>query len=160
TVFESNAKVMEAEQAANKVFFESIFEFLGLDIKVEFPPIDRELVYRQVQAIGAAAGLHVLSDEEIRALLVDAFDLDLDPNALPEISAMERQLIAQELAARAGGLVVGLPNQTAQSANGQQGQGAGTKAATKDLNQTKNPSYSDNGYRNDSGAHKYAPKNG
>ncbi|MGN6653836.1 MAG: hypothetical protein ACTHJ9_00675, partial [Rhodanobacter sp.] len=47
TVFESNAKVMEAEQAANKVFFESIFEFLGLDIKVEFPPIDRELVYRQ-----------------------------------------------------------------------------------------------------------------
>ena len=161
TIFESNAKVMEAEQAANKVFFESIFAWLGLDIKVEFPPINRELVYRQIQAIAAAAGLHVLSDGEIRELVVAAFeDEDMDPDALPDIMDMKFQLIAQELAARAGGLVTELPNQSAQSPQGgSQPTGSGTKAAVKDLNQTKNPSYGDNGHRSDMGQHKYSNGN-
>lgn len=163
TIFESNAKVMQAEQAANKVFFDSIFEFLGLDIKVEFPPIDRELAYRTVQAVAQAASLHVLSDAEIRALLVDAFDLeDVDPDELPDVMDMKFQLIAQELAAKAGGIVDSLPNQSTTPAGGQPGQ-TGNAPGGKGSNakpQTANPSYGDNGYRNDASAHKYAPNNG
>jgi hypothetical protein len=162
TIFESNAKVMEAEQAANKAFFEAIFDFLGLDIKVEFPPINKELTYRQIQAIAQAASLHVLSDEEIRELVVAAFeDEDMDPDALPDVMDLKLQLIAQELAARAGGLVTDLPNQ---SANSPQGGGAPSAApggkGTNAKPQTANPSYGDNGYRNDAGQHKYAPNNG
>jgi hypothetical protein len=160
TIFESNAKVMEAEQAANKVFFESIFEWLGLDIKVEFPPINKELVYRQIQAIAQAAGLHVLSDGEIRELVVAAFeDEDMDPDALPDIMDMKFQLIAQELAARAGGVVDTLPNQSTTPAGGAQGSQPSAAPGGKGTNakpQTANPSYGDNGYRNDMGQHAYS----
>jgi hypothetical protein len=160
TVHESNAKVMQAEQSAYKVFFESIFKFLGMDIRVEFPPINKELVYRQVQAIAQALTLHLLSDKEGRALLADAFeDFDIDPDALPEVMDLQLQLIAQELAARAGGVVDTLPNQSktpaggaGQPAGGQTPGGKGSNAKPE----TANASYGDNGHRSDMGQHAYS----
>lgn len=161
TVFESNAKVMEAEQAANKVFFDSIFEFLGLDVHAKFPPINKEVTYRQVQAIAQASSLFTMSAAEIRTLLLDAFGLEgdeWDPEALPTEEELgnlilEMQMQKEQIQAQVDAPLPGGKGVSPSKGNAPGGKGTNAKP------QTANASYGDNGHRDAVGQHKYSNGN-
>ena len=108
TLDKSTEKIMKAQQGGWKYFFESIFKWFGLDVECEFPAITEDLVYRQIQAIVQSGALHVLSDKELRKLLIKAFDLDpeeADPETVPTEDDVKNQLLtsAAKDPAAAGG---------------------------------------------------------
>jgi len=84
TLTGSNEKVMRARQSEHKMFFEAIFNYLGFDVKVIFPKIEEEAVYRQIQSIVSLLPLNLFSDKEMRKLIVKVLDLQtLDPEKVP-----------------------------------------------------------------------------
>ena len=98
TLSDSNEKVMKARQDEHKRFLSGVLEYLGYpDIDVIFPPIAMEAVYRQIQSIQQAAGLNVMSDKEIRELLLKAFDIDTD-DGMPTEDQMKNLLLSITLA--------------------------------------------------------------
>jgi hypothetical protein len=142
----STLKVMKAEQANYKMFFESIFEWLGMDVTVKFPPIDKELMHRAIQAVAQASSLHLLSDEEVRKMLVDIFDLETDDDGVPTEEDMKMQLLEMRQQAEQAKQAAELRAQQAQ-----QGPQRGTNARPE----TGNPSYGDNDKRDAEGQHQY-----
>jgi hypothetical protein len=142
TLSGSNEKIMQARQNENKAFLESVLGYLGYEVEVNFPPISMEAVYRQIQSIQQAAGLNVMSAEEIRALLLKAFDIETEAGVPTE----------KEL----GNLILAI-TQAKEQADAALKATADAAAKQPDTN---NPSYGDNSHRSDAGQHAYAPNNG
>ena len=78
TLSGSNEKIMKQRQDEHVAFFEQVFAYFGMQVETIFPKITEEAVYRQIQAIVQAAGLNVLSAEEVREMILHAFDIDAD----------------------------------------------------------------------------------
>lgn len=141
TLSDSNEKVMKSRQDEHKAFIGGVLDFLGYaDVEVVFPPIAMEAVYRQIQSITGASALNVMSAEEIRALLLKAFDIDTDAkmptkeelgNLILAITQAEEQAKMTADAAAKGGTV-----------------GPGSPAQVKKP-ASSSPSYGDNSYRAD-----------
>lgn len=124
-------KTMKARQELHKRFFENIFSYLGMeDVSVNFPPIESEQLLRVMQAIQAVHPLNALSIKEVRALVLKAFDMQ----------GSEEPPTEEELGLL---LASNLPQQ-------ETGDGAAPSAE---------PSYGDNGLRDDVGQHEYTDGN-
>jgi hypothetical protein len=151
TLSASNEKVMKARQDEHKAFFEAIFDYLGYTVTVKFPPITLEAVYRQIQSVVQAAGLNLLSDDEVRTLLLKAFDIETD-DGVPTEEQMKNLLLSITLAGE---------QQKEQKAAQQQQATQTAIGGSAAKPETGNPSYGDNSYRSDAGQHAYTGgKNG
>ena len=156
-------KVMKAEQNTYKLFFESIFNWLGLDVKVKFPPINKGEAFRIVQAIAQASSLHLLTDEEVRELLIEAFDLEDSDGRVPDEKSQKMQLLEltweKEAAEKAAKAQAEQAKQLGASKPG--ASSAGVKRGSNKKPETANASYGDNKNRDGVGQHAYsAGRNG
>jgi hypothetical protein len=157
TLGSSNEKVMKARQSEHKMFFESIFTFLGFeDVKVSFPKIEEEAVYRQIQSIVSLLPLNVFSDKEMRKLLVKVLDLDYDPEKIPSKEELGNLILQATMAAEAADKAAAQAEKLAKekpapSVPGKTGPKAlpagGKKPKVKAASAA--PSYGDNSYRKD-----------
>lgn len=104
--------VMIAIQEGWKVFFEEFFRPLQVKeeeerLKVEFPSIETDPVYRQIQSLSSAYALGALFQEEWRAAILDLLDIADPKPGLPESDHFnsahptieEAQAVADKLAA-------------------------------------------------------------
>lgn len=152
-------KAMEARQAFWGDIYTRVFEFYGHEgVEVVFEDIDSEAAYRQVQAIAQAALLNVLSAKEIRAALIQAFDMDdADPEALPTKDELGNMILQLNMAAdQSLQAKQAVQNDAAAGAGpSTQGTAAGGKP------DYANKSNGDNSHREDVGQHSYSGgKNG
>ena len=138
TLSSSTLKAMISRQQAHVAFYKRLFKYLGLKVSIKFPPIEKELVYRQIQAIASAMPLNVLSAKEMRKMLIQAFELDADSDVLPTEEELGLMLASNTSAAKEA------------AAAEKAALTAGPKKADTD-----NPSNGDNGYRDDAGSHSY-----
>jgi hypothetical protein len=168
TVSGSNEKVLRAEQNNYKVFFESIFEWLGLDVEVKFPAMTEDLLHFRIQAIQQAAELHMFTDQEIRELLLDAFDVDWSKD-VPTEDDMQMQLLelnrqaeqAKQQADAAAAQADAQMKLKAQQGGAQPAKPAAKAAGKAKKPATSAPSYGNNSNRDAVGQHKYTHgKNG
>lgn len=160
-------KVMKSEQNTYRLFFESIFKWLGMDVKVKFPAINKGEAFRLIQAYAQASSLHLLSDEDLRKLLLDAFDLE-DEGGVPSEEDQKLQLIdlngtqvmqkqqaeqaklqADAAKAQADAMAKAKPAGAPQSK-------AGTQRGSNKKPETANASYGDNKNRDAVGQHAYS----
>lgn len=154
TLSSSNEKVMKARQAEHKMFYESIFAYLDMKVKVSFPKIEEEAVYRQIQSIVSLLPLNVFSDKEMRALVIYAMGLvDFDPDKVPSEEELGNLILAAKQAAEAADKAAAQAEKLAKS---QPAPGAGVPGAPgapgapkvkKDASTA--PSNGDNSYRKD-----------
>ncbi|MER6605766.1 hypothetical protein ABT282_07575 [Streptomyces sp. NPDC000927] len=82
----STILVMQFRQKVMDQAFQSIFNMLGLKVRLRWPEIAEEPIHRRLQAIDIAARLGVLSDRETRSMVLDAWrdkwdDFPADPPA-------------------------------------------------------------------------------
>jgi hypothetical protein len=147
---------MRARQSEHVMFFESIFNYLGFEVKVSFPRIEEEQGYRQIQTIVSLLPLNVFSDKEMRKLIVKVLDLQtLDPEAVPSKEDLGNLILQATMAAEAADKaaeqaatlakekpVVGVPGTPGPKAL--PAGGAGPKKAPSTAK-----SYGDNSYRSD-----------
>lgn len=102
TLSSSNEKVMKARQAEHKMFYESIFAYLEMNVKVSFPKIEEEAVYRQIQSIVSLLPVNVFSDKEMRALIIHALGIvDMDPDKVPTKEELGNLILQATMAAEA-----------------------------------------------------------
>jgi hypothetical protein len=157
TLSSSNEKVMHARQSEHVMFFESIFNYLGFEVKVSFPRIEEEAVYRQIQSIVSLLPLNVFSDKEMRALIVKVLDLQtLDPEKVPTEEELGNLILAATMAAEAAEKAAENEAKLAKEkpvAGGVPGK-SGPKALPAGGKKPKQsassaPSYGDNSYRSD-----------
>lgn len=159
TLSSSNEKVMKARQAEHRMFFESIFEYLGMTVKVHFPKIEEEAAYRQIQSIVSLLPLNVFSDVEMRKLICRVLDLyGFDPEKVPSEDELGNLILqhkqameqADKAAEHAEKLAASKPAPGAGGVPGAQGKQGGPKGmpkVKKDASTAK--SYGDNSYRAD-----------
>jgi hypothetical protein len=84
------------------MFYESIFTYLGMTVKVSFPKIEEEAVYRQIQSIVSLIPANIFSDKEFRALVIHALDIqDMDPDAVPTKEQLGNLILQATMAAEA-----------------------------------------------------------
>lgn len=69
----STILVMQARQKVMDDMFRSIFKVLGLKVRLRWPEISEEPVHRRLQALDMAIRLGLLSADEARAMVLDAF---------------------------------------------------------------------------------------
>ena len=155
TLSGSNEKVMKARQAEHKMFYEAIFAYLGMDVKVSFEKIEQEAVYRQIQSLVSLLPMNLFSDKEMRALIVHVLDLqDLDPEKVPSKDELGNLILQATMAAEAADKAAAQAEKLAKE-NPAPAPGApgavpkGTPAVKKDSSTAK--SYGDNSYRKDAG---------
>lgn len=153
TLSSSNEKVMKARQAEHIMFFESIFEYLDMDVKVSFPKIEEEAAYRQIQSIVSLLPLNLFSDKEMRRLIVRVLDLQgSDPEKVPTeeelgnliLAHKQATELADKAAVQAKELAAAKPNPGAGGVPGAAGKQGGPKKAASTAK-----SYGDNSYRSD-----------
>lgn len=153
TLSSSNEKVMRARQSEHVMFFESIFAYLGMEVKATFPKIEEDAAYRQIQSIVSLLPLNLFSDKEMRKLIVRVLDLQsVDPEKVPTEEELGNLILAHkqatELADKAAVQAEKLA--AAKPAPGVPGKpgGAGKPGGTKKPRSTE-PSYGDNSHRSD-----------
>lgn len=69
----STILVMQARQKAMNETFEIIFKLLGLKVRLRWPEISEEPVHRRLQAIDMAVRMGLISSDEARAMVLDAW---------------------------------------------------------------------------------------
>lgn len=69
----STILVMQARQKIMDEMFTSIFKVLGLKVRVRWPEISEEPIHRRMQALNMAISLGLLSADEARAMVLDAW---------------------------------------------------------------------------------------
>lgn len=69
----STILVMQARQRAMNEAFLKIFEMLGLKVRLRWPEISEEPVHRRLQAIDMAVRMGLLTAEEARSMVLDAW---------------------------------------------------------------------------------------
>lgn len=100
TLSSSNEKVMRARQSEHKMFFESVFAYLGFEVKVSFEKIEEEAAYRQIQSIVSLLPLNIFSDKEMRALVIRVLDIqDMDPEKMPSKEELGNLILQATMAA-------------------------------------------------------------
>lgn len=168
TAQSTTMKVMKAEQNTYRLFFESIFRWLGMDVTVKFPAINKGEAFRLIQAYAQASSLHLLSDEQLRKLLLEAFDIEtdeglpteedqklqlIDLNGTAEMQKQQAKLQADAAKAQVGaGAAGGVPGSKSK---------AGTQRGSNKNPETATASYGDNSKRSAIGQHAYsAGRNG
>lgn len=157
TLGSSNEKVLRARQSEHKMFFESIFAYLGFEVKVSFPKIEEEAVYRQIQSIVSLLPLNIFSDVEIRNLVIRAMDImDMDPDKVPSKEELGNLILQATMAAEAADKAAAQAEKLAKEAPAADGVpgtpgpkalpagGSGPKKAASTAK-----SYGDNSYRKD-----------
>lgn len=158
TLSNSNEKVMKARQSEHIMFFKSIFDYLGIKVKVSFHRIEEEAAYRQIQSIVSLLPLNVFSDKEMRALICRVLDLqDLDPEKVPTEEELGNLILAAKQAEKQAEMAAqhaeklaaakpapGQPNAGKGGVPGAPGKQGGPKKAASTA-----PSYGDNSYRSD-----------
>jgi hypothetical protein len=163
TLSSTNEKTMRARQAEHIMFFESIFTYLGMEVKVSFPKIEEEAVYRQIQSLVSLLPLNMFSDKEMRTLIIRAMDiLDMDPEEVPTKEQLGNLILQATMAAEAADKAAEQAEKMALAAPKPGVPGApGAKPAVKGKKPASAAkSYGDNSHRTDAGQHNYAPKNG
>lgn len=134
TLTASKLAAMVSRQKSWKLFFERLFRYWGEEVEATFEAIEKETVVKRIQGLVQAAGLNVLSAQEIRDELVDILELQVGTK-LPDEEALGLTILALTKA----------------------------KEQTSD-NQAQDemsPSYGDNSNREDAGGqHAYNPDNG
>lgn len=145
TLDNATHKAMTTRQRAHAAFEEAIFKFLGLDVKLKFPPISEEAVYRQIQAIAQAIPFNVLTAKEVRAMFARAFDLELDSETLPTEEELGLMLASNTTAGKEQAELA--KKAAEQPANSLDQNPSRNPKVKKDA--TNNPSNGDNGYRKD-----------
>lgn len=70
---ESTKLVMQARQQVINDMFRTIFKVLGLKVRLRWPEISEEPIHRRLQALDMAIRLGLVSADEARAMLLDAF---------------------------------------------------------------------------------------
>lgn len=108
----STILVMQARQKAMNETFEIIFRILGLKVRLRWPEISEEPVHRRLQAIDMAIRLGIISSDEARTMVLDAWHDKWDdfPTASPSPEELPYILKTK-------------PGQTAQSISGFSGNG-------------------------------------
>lgn len=153
----STMKAMKTRQELHKRFFEQIFTYLGMeDVTLKFPPIESEPIHLLIQAIANALPLNALFPQEIRKMLLKAFDLD-GTDKLPTEEELGLLLASNLQASKDAAKVAAdaAKNPVAPPAPGVPGNAKVKKAPSNA------PSYGDNTKRSAVGQHKYsAGKNG
>lgn len=69
----STILVMQARQKVMDEVFRQIFSLLGLRVRLRWPEINEEPIHRRLQAIDMAVRLGLLSKDEARAMVLDAW---------------------------------------------------------------------------------------
>lgn len=69
----STILVMQARQRAMNEAFQKIFEMMGLKVRLRWPEISEEPIHRRLQAIDMAVRMGLLTAEEARAMVLDAW---------------------------------------------------------------------------------------
>lgn len=69
----STILVMQARQKVMDEVFRQIFKILGLKVRLRWPEISEEPIHRRLQAIDMAVRLGLLSKDESRAMVLDAW---------------------------------------------------------------------------------------
>lgn len=143
TLSDSKLAAMVQRQNSWAAFFERLFSYWGQDVEVHFDHIEKDTAIKQVQAVMLAMASNVLSAQEIRDLLVVAFDLKTDAG-LPTEEELGLLILAQKKAEEAQAKADAQAEKVANSAK-----------------QQTDPSYGDNSNRDDAGgAHEYDPTDG
>lgn len=138
TLAESKLAAMVKRQKSWVAFFERLFAFWGKEgVEPKFPRIEVDPTYRRVQSVMLAKDSMVLSAQEIRDLLVAAFDLHTD-DELPTEEQLGLLILEMQKAAEA--------KERADAAKAAQAQNSN--------------SYGDNTNRDEVGAHEYDPTDG
>lgn len=152
TLSSSNEKVMKARQAEHKMFYESIFNYLGMEVKVSFPKIEEEAVYRQIQSIVSLLTLNVFSDVEMRNLVIHAMGImDMEPDKVPTKEELGNLILQATMAAEAADKAAAQAEKLAKEAPaaGAQPGVPGAKVPTVKKDASTAPSNGDNSYRAD-----------
>jgi len=157
TLGSSNEKVMRARQSEHVMFFESIFNYLGFEVKVSFEKIEEEAVYRQIQSIVSLLPLNLFGDKEMRALVCKVLDLDYDPEKVPTEEELGNLILAAKQAEKQAELAAQHAEKLAKEnpAGGVPGKPgpaalpAGGKAPKVKKDASTAPSNGDNSYRKD-----------
>lgn len=83
---------MKMRQSLWTEFFEAVF---GRKVSVKWPKIRTEPEYRRLQAVEIANNTNVLHRHELRQLTLEGFDIEGDPNDLPDIAEQPDVAIAK-----------------------------------------------------------------
>lgn len=73
TLDKSTTLAMQNRQKIMDEVFQSIFNILGLKVRLRWPEISEEPIHRRLQAINMAVRLGLISDKEARAMVLDAW---------------------------------------------------------------------------------------
>jgi len=152
TLSSSNEKVMKARQAEHKMFYESIFNYLDMEVKVSFPKIEEEAVYRQIQSIVSLMPLNIFSDKEMRNLVIHAMGImDMEPDKVPTKEELGNLILQATMAAEAADKAAVQAEKLAKAAPapGAQPGVPGAKGPTVKKAASTAPSNGDNSYRAD-----------
>jgi hypothetical protein len=148
TLSSSNEKVMKARQAEHKMFYESIFNYLGMEVKVSFPKIEEEAVYRQIQSITSLLTLNIFSDVEMRRLVIHAMGImDMDPDKVPSKEDLGNLILQATMAAEAADKAAAQAEKLAKETPAPGVPGAKGPTVKKDASTA--PSNGDNSHRKD-----------
>jgi hypothetical protein len=69
----STVLVMQARQKIMDEMFRTIFKILGLKVRLRWPEINEEPIHRRMQALNMAVRMGLLSADEARAMVLDAW---------------------------------------------------------------------------------------
>lgn len=95
TLDKSTTLVMQARQKVMDQLYQTIFNILGIRVRLRWPEISEEPVHRRLQAINMAVRLGLLSDREARAMVLDAWhdkwdDFPADPPTVSQLPVILR----------------------------------------------------------------------
>jgi hypothetical protein len=109
----STVLVMQARQRTMNEAYLRIFEMLGLKVRLRWPEISEEPVHRRLQAIDMAARMGVVTAEETRAMVLDAWHDKWDdfPAKPPTPEQLPLILQPNTIAMATGGTPSGQPGQ-------------------------------------------------
>lgn len=127
TLTASKLAAMVSRQKSWKLFFERLFRFWGEEVEAVFEQIEDENTSKFVQSIVLAAGKNVLSAQEVRDALVKALHLEVGTK-LPTEDELGLMILEQKKA---------------------------EEAADNQAQDEMQPSYGNNGTREDIGQHEY-----
>lgn len=100
TLSESKLASMVARQKSWVSFFDRLWAYWGKNVETSFPKIETDPTYRQVQSVMLAKSSNVFSAQEIRDLLVAAFDVKSEAD-LPTEEELGLMILEQKKAEEA-----------------------------------------------------------
>ena len=94
TLTASKLAAMVSRQKSWQLFFERLFKFWGKDVEASFEEIEKETTVKRIQGLVSAAGLNVLSAQEVRDELIEILNLQVG-STLPTEEELGLMVLAQ-----------------------------------------------------------------